>query len=143
MNNPPEQINYKLGNLLDIDKVIELYIASTLGERRPVDDRDCMIEMLAKANLVISAWEGDVLVGIARSLTDFCYVAYLSDLAVRKTHQFMGIGKQLIQRTQAELGENATLVLLAAPAAEKYYPRIGMQQHPSAWVLPPGVRLTE
>lgn len=48
-------ITFQTGNQLDIDQVIELYIASTLGERRPVDDHACMLEMLAKANLVVTA----------------------------------------------------------------------------------------
>ena len=143
MNKKSPTITYQTGNQLDIDQVVELYVASTLGERRPVNDRDCMIEMLAKANLVVTAWEGDLLIGIARSLTDFCYVAYLSDLAVRASHQYLGIGKELIRRTQKELGENATLVLLAAPAAEDYYPHIGMRHHSSAWVLLPGQSLSD
>lgn len=142
MNKSPA-ITYHLGNQLDIDEMIELYVASTLGERRPVEDRDCMLEMLAKANLVVTAWEGDLLVGIARSLTDFCYVAYLADLAVRGSHQRGGIGKELIRRTKTELGENATIVLLAAPDAEEYYSHIGMSQHPSAWMLKSGQTLRE
>jgi len=138
MTNP---VLYKIGNQLNLDEVIDLYIASTLGERRPVNDRACMAQMLDQAGLVITAWEGDLLVGIARSLTDFCYVAYLSDLAVRQTHQKMGVGQELIRRTQAELGPNAYLTLLAAPAAQEYYPHIGMQPHPSAWILRPGTVL--
>src|SRR4029077_17930757 len=79
-------IEYRVGNGLNLDEVIELYRASTLGERRPGDDRDCMRKMIGNANLVITAWDGDLLVGISRSLTDFSYVTYLSDLAVRLTH---------------------------------------------------------
>jgi GNAT superfamily N-acetyltransferase len=136
-------ITYKLNASLDLDAAIQLYVASTLGERRPVDDRACMARMLAEADLTITAWDGDQLVGIARSLTDWCYCCYLSDLAVRATHQRLGIGKELIRRTQSELGPNATLILLAAPAAEDYYPHIGMTQHPSAWILRPGDQLRD
>ena len=136
-------ITYKLNASLDLDAAIQLYVASTLGERRPVDDRTCMARMLAEADLTITAWDGEQLVGIARSLTDWCYCCYLSDLAVRASHQRLGIGKELIRRTQSELGPNATLILLAAPAAEDYYPHIGMTQHPSAWVLRPGDQLRD
>lgn len=131
-------IEYKIGNQLDIDKVIELYRASTLGERRPVDDRERMTEMLQNANLVITAWDNGQMVGIARSLSDFSYVTYLADLAVRQSHQRHGIGKQLIQQTREAAGEQSSIVLLAAPAAERYYPRIGFTQHGSAWILRPG-----
>ena len=122
--------------------MIDLYVASTLGERRPAADRERMQAMLNNANLVITAWDGDVLVGIARSMTDFAYATYLSDLAVRASHQRTGIGKQLIRRTQIEAPQ-ASLILLSAPKAVEYYPRIGFTQHGSAWVLPPGKPVIE
>ncbi len=127
-------ITYRTGNDLDLDPVIELYRASTLGERRPVDDRDRMGTMLRNANLVVSAWEGELLVGIARSVSDFSYCTYLSDLAVRLSHQRQGIGRELIRRT-SELGGRAQVILLAAPKAVDYYPRIGFTRHPQAWML--------
>ena len=128
-------IEYKTGNDLDIESVTELYVASSLGERRPVDDRKRMKRMIENANLVITAWDGDLLVGIARSITDWSYVTYLSDLAVRRSHQRKGIGKELIRRTQTAGGEQTTLLLLSAPAAENYYPHIGFTHHPQAWLL--------
>lgn len=133
--NPPV-ITYRLGNDLDLDAVIELYRASTLGERRPVADRARMAAMLAHANLVVSAWDGELLVGLARSLSDFSYCTYLSDLAVRASHQRQGIGRELIRRTR-QAGGSAQIILLAAPAAVEYYPRLGFRQHPQAWVLGP------
>jgi predicted N-acetyltransferase YhbS len=129
-------ITYRIGNDLDLDVVIELYCASTLGERRPVGDRARMSAMLRNANLVVTAWEGEQLVGIARSVSDFSYCTYLSDLAVRVSHQRSGIGRELIRRTQRE-GGKALLILLAAPKAAEYYSRIGFEQHPRAWILQP------
>ena len=125
-------IAYRTGNDLDLDQMIDLYQASTLGERRPVEDRARMAAMLKNANLVITAWEDDLPVGIARALSDFSYVTYLSDLAVRESHQRRGIGRELIRRTRAA-APRATLVLLAAPAAESYYPHLGFAHHPQAW----------
>lgn len=131
-------ITYRLGNDLDVEQAHELYRASTLGERRPIDDRACLAAMLGWANLVVTAWEGEQLVGIARSLTDFCFVCYLADLAVRVSHQRRGIGRELIRRTQAALEAGATIVLLAAPAARMYYPHIGFTRHDEAWILRAG-----
>jgi ribosomal protein S18 acetylase RimI-like enzyme len=127
-------IAYRLGNDLDVDEVIDLYVQSTLGERRPVEDRARMAAMLANANLVVTGWDGGLLVGISRALSDFAYVTYLSDLAVRASHQRMGIGKELIRITQRE-GGSASIVLLAAPKAVEYYPRIGFTRHESRWLL--------
>lgn len=133
-------IRYQTGNQLDLDEVIALYRASTLGERRPVEDRERMAAMLANANLVITAWDDTILVGIARSLTDFCYTTYLADLAVRQSHQRQGIGRELIRRTQDACTPQTRLVLLAAPKAATYYPRVGFTRHEQCWQLAPGER---
>lgn len=137
-------IEYKLVPKLDLDftldQAIELYVASTLGERRPVDDRARMAEMFRHANLIITAWDGELLVGVSRSITDFVWYTYLSDLAVRKSHQRQGIGKELMHRTQAAAPQ-ATVLLLAAPAAVDYYPHVGFEHAPTAWVLRPTERI--
>lgn len=130
-------IEYRTNVDVHLDDVIELYVDSTLGERRPVGDRDRMERMLSGANLIITAWEGDALVGISRCITDWAYCTYLSDLAVRLDHQQQGIGKELVRLTR-EAAPEATVILLAAPKAVDYYPRIGMSRHESAWVLWPG-----
>jgi GNAT superfamily N-acetyltransferase len=137
VNEAIDGITYRIGGELDLDQTIGLYRASTLGERRPVDNRACMQEMLERANLIVTAWDGERLVGISRTLTDFCYVAYLADLAVDQAYQRKGIGRSLIERTQTALGDNAVIVLLAAPAAESYYPHVGFTHHPQAWILHP------
>ena len=128
-------ISYRTGNDLDLDAVIALYHACSLGARRPADDRERMAAMLANANLVVTAWDGELMVGISRSLTDFAYATYLSDLAVRESYQKQGIGRELIRRTQQAGGPRTTVILLAAPAAAEYYPRIGFARHDSAWIL--------
>jgi GNAT superfamily N-acetyltransferase len=133
-----DTIDYRYGNDLDVDSVIELYDASGLGERRPVDDPAIFADMVRHGNLTVTAWDGNLLVGISRTLTDFSYVGYLSDLAVRRSHQKFGIGVQLIQKTREKMGPRAMLVLLSAPQAAEYYPRVGFTQHPSAWVLRAG-----
>jgi len=133
----PDAIGYRLGGGLDLNEVIELYRASTLGERRPVDDRERMRIMLDRADIVVTAWDGDLMVGIARSVSDFSYFTYLADLAVRVSHQRKGIGRELIHRTREAGGPQTNLLLLSAPAAVDYYPRIGFTRHESAWILRP------
>ncbi len=129
------QIAYRTGNQLGLEAVLDLYRESGLGERRPIDDPEIFSAMLANANLVVTAWDEDLLVGIARTLTDFAYVGYLSDLAVRRSHQRLGIGIGLIRKTRERMGPRSMLVLLAAPLAREYYPKIGFTRHESAWIL--------
>ena len=129
------KITYCVGNDIPVDVVKALYEASTLGQRRPIDDPGTLEAMMRHANLVVSAWEGDELVGISRTLTDFVYVGYLSDLAVHARCQRQGIGVGMIEQTRAAMGPKSKLILLAAPAAVDYYPRIGFTHHPQAWIL--------
>ena len=134
-------IDYRVGGALDVDVAIELYRASTLGERRPVDDRARMELMLRNAAIVVTAWDGELLVGISRAVSDLSYFTYLADLAVRVSHQRRGIGRELIRRTQEAGGPQTHLLLLSAPAAEEYYPHIGFSKHESAWLLRPAERV--
>lgn len=91
--------------------------------------------MISNSNLIVSAWDAGQLVGIARSMTDFHYACYLSDIAVSETHQRKGIGKQLQILTQKQLGPKCKLILIAAPAANPYYEQIGFNNNPRCWVL--------
>ena len=129
------QIDYRSNATISVPDAIDLYKRSTLGERRPVDRPDIFEGMLNNANLTISAWKGSSLVGIARTLTDFTYVAYLADLAVDAECQKQGIGKQLIKETRKRLKPECMIVLLAAPKANEYYPKLGFEHNPRAWIL--------
>jgi len=128
-------IDYRQGNDLVLADVVDLYRDSTLAERRPMDDEAIVADMFRHANLVITAWDGQRMVGIARTLTDFSYVGYLADLAVRVSYQNRGIGTALIQQTRERMGDRSMLVLLAAPKAVDYYAKLGFRKHESAWVL--------
>ena len=105
------------------------------GIRRPVDDVDRIRRMVEGGNLIVTAWDGERLVGIARALTDFSYCCYLSDLAVDKTYQRQGIGKELVRRVREEIGEESMLLLLSAPEAMEYYPKLGFEKVANAWII--------
>lgn len=139
MNTPHSaNIEYKINGPVSAEQFIHLLNSSTLGARRPTHDLACMTGMVENSNLMISAWdtrEANKLVGIARSVTDFHYACYLSDLAVAESHQQLGIGKKLQQLTQDQLGPQCKLILLAAPAAADYYPHLGYEHNPRCFVL--------
>jgi len=120
---------------LSVEEAIDLYKRSTLGDRRPIDRPDIFAGMLNNASLTITAWHGDRLVGIARTLTDFTFAAYISDLAVDAEYQRQGIGKRLIAETKQRLWKECTIILLAAPKANEYYPKLGFEHNPRAWML--------
>ncbi|CAM2156108.1 GNAT family N-acetyltransferase [Pararobbsia alpina] len=128
-------ITYERDRKITREQFVDLLVRSTLGERRPIDDDACIDAMLANANLTITAWDGDHLVGVARSVTDFAYCCYLSDLAVDSGLQRAGVGRELIRLTQAALGPKAKLILLSAPKAVGYYPRVGFTRHENAYMI--------
>jgi len=128
-------IEYNINTPVSTEQFIELLKASTLGERRPIDDYQCIEGMLNNSNLIVSAWDDKKLVGIARSITDFHYACYLSDLAVDGGYQKRGIGKQLQVLTQQQLKPKCKLILIAAPNASAYYEHIGFTNSPRCWVL--------
>ena len=129
------EITYRDDAEFTTEAMIDLYRRSTLGERRPVDRPEIFDQMRRHADLTITAWDGRDLVGIARTLTDYGYAAYLADLAVATSHQRRGIGRRLVAETRARLGHGCMIVLLSAPAAVEYYPKLGFKPHPSAWTL--------
>ena len=129
-------ITYQLEPELRAEEFQAVLVASTLSERRPADDLPRLDEMLRHADIVVTARDGGKLVGISRAISDFSYCCYLSDLAVDRGYQRHGIGKRLIEETHRHSGERSMLLLLAAPAAEAYYPRIGMLAHKSCWMIP-------
>jgi predicted N-acetyltransferase YhbS len=129
-------ITYQLEPELSVEEFIDLLVRSTLGERRPITDRETISGMLKNADLIVTARDEGRLVGISRAITDYHFCTYLSDLAVDQSVQKGGVGKQLIRRTHEAAGLKTTLYLVAAPSAETYYPHIGMTQHHSCWYFP-------
>ncbi len=132
-------ILYQLEPDLAVDEFIRVLNRSTLGERRPVDDRLTMEKMVRNADVILTARADGALVGVSRALTDFSFCTYLSDLAVDESYQKLGIGRELIERTHQAAGRQTRLILIAAPKARSYYPHIGLLPHDSCWMLEPVV----
>lgn len=127
------EITFRSNEIPSIDEIISVFEGS--GIKRPTKDRTRIEKMFAHANLIVGAYDGEKLVGLARSLTDFCYCCYLSDLAVRREYQHLGIGKRLIEITRELAGEHSNLLLLSAPEAETYYPKVGFQNVENGFII--------
>lgn len=128
-------IVYAFDKPITTDEFIDLLQRSTLAERRPIHDRARIDKMLKHGNILITAWHNDLLVGVSRALSDFAFCCYLSDLAVDEKYQRQGIGKELIRLTHEAFGKQGTLILLAAPKATEYYPKIGMERFTDCFLI--------
>ena len=128
------ELTYTTKKLISVESYVDLISSTSLKDRRPINDYERIEQMLKNASLTVTAWDGNELVGIARSVTDFAYCCYVSDLAVRGKYQKKGIGKKLLQITKDNIHNNAKIILLAAPQAEEYYPHIGFEKHDAAFV---------
>ncbi len=128
-----EPISYRNNARISPEQLADVFRRS--GIRRPIEDLPRMAAMLAHANLLVTAWDGERLIGVARALTDFSYCCYLSDLAVDLQYQKGGIGRTLVNQVREAIGEKSVLLLLAAPEAMQYYPKIGFESVPNGWII--------
>ena len=128
------EIQYRKNEKITANQLAEVFKAS--GIRRPVEDKPRLEKMLKHADILVTAWDGEKLIGVARALTDYSYCCYLSDLAVDQGYQHKGIGKQLILEVEKEIGEEASLILLASPSAMDYYPKVGFTRIENGYMIP-------
>ena len=126
-------LEYKVNSLITAEEVADVFRAS--GLKRPVDQLERLQRMIDNADITITCWDDNKLIGIARAITDYSYCCYLSDLAVDKAYQNRGIGKQLIKELQKQLNEETSLLLLSAPNAMDYYPKVGFNKAENAFII--------
>ena len=127
-------IEYFSNKKVTVEEYKQVLIKSGIG--RPTSDLKRLELMLNNSNFVLTAWDNDKLVGILRGMTDFSYACYLSDLAIDKEYQKQGIGKNLISMSRKILGGKVAIILLSAPSAMGYYPKIGLNKAENAFIIP-------
>jgi ribosomal protein S18 acetylase RimI-like enzyme len=126
-------IRYSFEERPTADQIIDLY--DDAGLPRPTNDKERIQKMFDNSNLIVTAWDNDILVGVSRSITDWVWSCYLSDLAVRSTYKKEGIGKQLIDLTREKVGEQSMVLLLSVPSAMEYYPKVGFEKQESSFII--------
>jgi len=127
-------LTYSTNTPVSLEQFRHVLESSGLSKRRPMDDTKALQQMIDGASMIVTCWDDAKLVGMARSLTDYAYACYLADLVVDEAYQHQGIGKRLIDLTEEQLGPHGKIILIAAPAAEGYYGKVGFDHHPQAWV---------
>ena len=126
-------ITYSFEKRPTADEIIELY--DNTGLPRPTHDKERIQKMFDNSNLIVTAWDEDLLVGVSRSITDWVWACYLSDLAVRHDYKNEGIGRQLINLTKEKVGDQSMVLLLSVPTAMEYYPKVGFEKQESSFII--------
>lgn len=127
------EIQFSFDKRPSAEQIIALYDES--GLPRPTEDKERMQKMFEHSNLIVTAWDQDLLVGVSRSITDWVWSCYLADLAVHPDYKKAGIGKKLVQLTKEKLGDQSMILLLSVPTAMEYYPKIGMTKEDRAFTI--------
>jgi ribosomal protein S18 acetylase RimI-like enzyme len=126
-------ITYTYDKIPTADQIIQLY--DLAGLPRPTSDKARIQKMYDSSNLIVTAWDNDILVGVSRSITDWVWSCYLADLAVHPEYKKSGIGKHLVDLTKEKIGDECMLLLLSVPTAMEYYPKIGMIKEDRAFTI--------
>lgn len=127
------KIDYRIDITPTAEQIIELYENS--GLPRPTNDKRRIEKMFQNSNLIITACDGEILVGVSRNITDWVWSCYLADLAVRHEYKKFGIGRKLIKLTKENVGEQSTILLLSVPTAMEYYPKVGFTKQESSFII--------
>jgi GNAT superfamily N-acetyltransferase len=126
-------IEYSFHKRPTVNQIIELY--DNAGLPRPTYDKERIQKMFDNSNLILTPWDNDLLVGVSRSITDWVWACYLSDLAVRDEYKKEGIGRQLINLTKEKVGDESMVLLLSVPTAMEYYPKVGFIKQESSFII--------
>lgn len=128
------KISYQINESIKAEELSNVFKAS--GIKRPFNDLNRLQRMIENSNVLITAWDNELLIGVARALTDYSYCCYLSDLAVDKDYQQQGIGKELVKLLQEHIGAEVSVLLLSSPIAMEYYPKIGFEKIENGFKIP-------
>lgn len=118
-------IHYSEKGIIDFSKLVDLY--NSVGWTSYTNDSLVMAQLLPGALSYISAWDGDRLVGLIRTVGDGCSILYIQDLLVHPDYQRQGIGQALITQT-LETAKNIRQIFLSTENTEKtvqFYRSVG------------------
>jgi ribosomal protein S18 acetylase RimI-like enzyme len=118
---------YRDDHKIDLDQLTVLFNA--VGWERRTADRDRLAQLVHGSLYVVSAWDGDRLVGFARAISDGATNAYISTVAVLPEYQKRGIGRELIRRLTADR-DGIQFILHANERAYPFYLHIDVGFEP-------------
>jgi len=117
--------------LVDAPSLARLFRA--VGWYRKANDVPRLDRMLEGTTQMVSAWDGDRMVGFARAISDQAYNGYISSVAVHPRWQGKLLGERLIEALM-EQNDEIKFVLTAVPGIHGFYEKLGFALDPEAMV---------
>lgn len=113
---------------------IDLYQLQVLFQVTAFWAQDRRVEDLSTAiahsNPIVTAWDGDRLIGFARAISDGIYRATIWDVLIHPDYQGAGLGRKLVETVLTHPHVNQVeRVYLMTTNQQKFYERIGFEEN--------------
>ena len=110
---------------ISISKVKEFYCNyATWKVTNKYEDWEKIIK---KSSCIITYWDNDSLIGMARALSDEVRWATIIDVLVHPNYRGKSIGRQLIEKLLEHKEMQVRTVYLATPDKEEFYDKLGFK----------------
>lgn len=118
------EIRYSDSKNIDAKDLEELFLSVDWSSGRYPDK---LAVAIAHSGTVITAWDGDKLVGLASALDDSIMTAYIHYVLVNPAYQGKGVGKGIMERISARYKDYLRIVLIAYTDSVPFYKACGYQ----------------
>ncbi|MDD3149865.1 MAG: GNAT family N-acetyltransferase [Candidatus Gastranaerophilales bacterium] len=122
-----KNIELKFDKNISSKQIQTLYL-SVGWQYREAEDIE---KALKRSMVVVSAWDAELLVGVARAVSDGVFSAIIWDVAVEPTYQHKGLGKIILQTMLTKLDDcGISLITLYTDYAKKdFYAKLGFENN--------------
>lgn len=119
---------------VDLHQLQALFqVAAFWAKERRLDD---LAVAIANSAPVVSAWDGQQLIGFARATSDGIYRATIWDVVIHPDYQGAGLGRKLVQTVLSHPKVNRVeRVYLMTTHQQSFYTRIGFEENPSTTMV--------
>jgi len=118
---------YNTDKKVDYDKLKTLF--NEVGWNDKTDDINRLKAMVENSQIIVTAWDGETMVGFARCTTDYVFNGQINNVVVDSKYRRKGIGKVLIN-TILDSSKQVTYMLRGSIRNEKFYRSLGFEDGP-------------
>ena len=123
--NAGSAIRYSESRDLSPDSVLTLYRANGWSSAQKPD---LLHKALLASHTLVTAWDGNALVGLGNAISDGHLVVYYSHLLIHPAYQRRGIGTEILRRLMARYEGFHQHIVVADGRALDFYRRCGFKR---------------